>query len=432
MASAAVERLLKTVSFDADVTVVLDLAAARAARWKLPSAILDVWPAAGRAWHVLWEVPEGLGFAVQWSAPARSQLALACDSERSAERVRAAVEALIPAAIGGLEARLESLKRPGGSAGVSTGAAAAYATLLGEGQATLQTARCDAADAVVCVWMNWGRGPLAAAAAAAEGSTAIYADWLAAGRAADEAQHHRLAAGLGQYAKADKGSFPPGASGGSMLPPETQLSWIAALLPFYGHSDWKAQLQFGYNWNDPRNVGVTRRALPEVTNPVLGPGTSAAGFPVTHYVGVAGVGADAASLRADDPRAGVFGFGRTTRLEDITRGTANTIAILGVTERCGPWAAGGAATVRGLTKPPYFNGPDGFGSGQPDGMLAGMADGSVRFLSKDHRSARVGGDGDDPRRGGETASGGAGEAASGGDCETASGGAGETASGWGG
>ena len=36
-----------------------------------------------------------------------------------------------------------------------------------------------------------------------------------------------------------------------------------------------------------------------------------------------------------------------------------------------------------MTRPPYVNGPDGFGSGQPDGMLAGMADGSVRFLSKD-------------------------------------------------
>ncbi|MGO9111620.1 MAG: hypothetical protein ACLP9L_20540, partial [Thermoguttaceae bacterium] len=36
-----------------------------------------------------------------------------------------------------------------------------------------------------------------------------------------------------------------------------------------------------------------------------------------------------------------------------------------------------------LTRTPYVNGPDGFGSGQADGMAAGMADGSVRFLSKD-------------------------------------------------
>ncbi len=39
--------------------------------------------------------------------------------------------------------------------------------------------------------------------------------------------------------------------------------------------------------------------------------------------------------------------------------------------------------MRPLTQAPYVNGPDGFGSGQRDGMLAGMADGSVRFLGKD-------------------------------------------------
>ena len=37
------------------------------------------------------------------------------------------------------------------------------------------------------------------------------------------------------------------------------------------------------------------------------------GYPVTHYVGVAGVGEDAAQLPANDPRAGVFGYGRQTR-----------------------------------------------------------------------------------------------------------------------
>ena len=82
-------------------------------------------------------------------------------------------------------------------------------------------------------------------------------------------------------------------------------------------------------------------------------------------------------------RAGMFGYGRTTRPEDLTRGTANTIAVLGVTGQPGPWAAGGRATVRALTQAPYVNGPDGFGSGQADGMVVGMADGSTRFVSKD-------------------------------------------------
>ncbi len=164
---------------------------------------------------------------------------------------------------------------------------------------------------------------------------------------------------------------------------ETRLSWIAALLPYFGHADWHRQLDFGSAWNSPQNRPLSQRPLPEAINPVLGLARSDAGFPVTHYVGVSGVGPDAGRLKADDPRAGVFAYGRTTRTEDLTRGASNTIAVLGVTEQCGPWASGGEASVRSLQRRPYVNGPDGFGSGQPGGMLAGMADGSVRFISKD-------------------------------------------------
>jgi hypothetical protein len=47
------------------------------------------------------------------------------------------------------------------------------------------------------------------------------------------------------------------------------------------------------------------------------------------------------------------------------------------------WAAGGRATVRPFAQEPYINGPDGFGTGQPDGMLVLMADGSVKFLLRE-------------------------------------------------
>ena len=137
------------------------------------------------------------------------------------------------------------------------------------------------------------------------------------------------------------------------------------------------------DWNSSRQP-ATKRLLPEVVNPVFGPARapdSPDGYPVTHYVGVAGVGEDAARLPAGDARAGMFGYGRQTRQQDLLRGGANTIAVLGVQGRCGPWAEGGTATVRPLTQRPYVNGPDGFGSGQAHGMVAGMADGSARFLS---------------------------------------------------
>jgi hypothetical protein len=379
--SLPLDRLLKALGADADATLLVDLAAARAAHWQLPIALADVWPAGKRAWHTLWEIPEGLGCAVRWSQAQRSELALACEGETAADKVRAAVEELLPAVKAALPQQLETLKANFQAGQITAATAEQYKLLLDEGLAAMATARCDVADATVRVRISWNHSPLDVAAAGMDSQAAIRADWRTAALSVDQANHQRLLAGLGSRQKAE-GRFPVAVAGGALLPPETRLSWIAEMLPYYDHADWHRQLETGYSWNGPQNRPVTRRALPEVVNPVLGPQATEAGFPVTHYVGVAGVGPDAARLAAEEPRAGVFGYDRGIRPEEIRRGAANAIAILGVSERCGPWAAGGDATVRALTQPPYVNGPDGFGSGQADGMLAGMADGSVRFISK--------------------------------------------------
>ena len=380
--SAPIERLLKVTIPEADATLLVDLAAARQAKCSLPAGLMDVWPAGERPWHAIWEIPEGLGFAVRWSEPLQSTLALVCEGETSADKVRAALDELIPAVKNLLPAQRESLRSRIEEGKVAAAAAGQYQFLLEHGLAALQSARTETADSIVWVRLHWGQSPMDAAVAALESLPVVQGDWLSAARAVDEARHRRLLAGLQGHVKAEA-AFPSGAMGGTLLPPETRLSWIAAMLPYYDHADWHRQLEFGYPWNSTQNRKVAQRPLGAVVNPVLGPCTTEAGFPVTHYVGVAGVGAKAGHLPATDRRAGVFGYGRMTRLEDIGDGAANTIALLGVTGRCGPWAAGGDATVRALTERPYVNGPDGFGSGQPDGMLAGMADGSVRFLLKD-------------------------------------------------
>lgn len=204
-------------------------------------------------------------------------------------------------------------------------------------------------------------------------------------RGVDDANHQRLAEGLTRHAT-DNGEFPVGAAGTPQLPPIERLSWIATLLPYFGHEDWHTGLNFRRSWKDPQNSAITTQPLQSVVNPALtAPDAAAPGqeYPPTHYVGVSGVGADAGELPADHPRAGVFGFQRHVRSTNIPDGASNTIAVLGASEKLGPWSAGGAATVRPLTQAPYLNGPDGFGSGTPDGLAAGMADGSVRFFSKD-------------------------------------------------
>jgi len=380
--SRPIRQLLKADTEDADAVVLVDLAAARAAAWRLPSTILDVWSAGKQPWHVVWEVPDGLGCTLKCSEGGHSELALVCEGETPAEQVRAAVGELMSAAGESLAAQIAALPERLQAGHITAAAAHQYELLLKEGLAISQAAGCEVIGDTVWLRVDWRQHPSALAGAAAHSQPAIEADWLAAAHGADRANYERLVKGLGGYAKSE-GRYPRAAAGGALMPPETRLSWIATMLPYYGHPDWHGQLEFGYPWNGPQNRDVTRQSLPEVVNPLLGPAKTDAGFPVTHYVGVAGIGADAGRLKASDPRAGIFGFGRDTRREDIADGAAHTIAILGVVKDPGPWAAGGPPTVRALTQRPYVNGPDGFGSGQADGMFAGMADGSVRFISKD-------------------------------------------------
>lgn len=188
-------------------------------------------------------------------------------------------------------------------------------------------------------------------------------------------------------ATGSEGYWPLGAAGAVQLPADTRLSWIASMLPYLeGDEAYQAlhgQLNFFRSWNDPANLEVARTPLQLFTNPRLGASVTAAGFPTTNYVGMAGLGADAASLDPADPRAGVFNNRHRVSLEDIKDGLSHTIAIVGVTGKLGPWAAGGDATVRPFTGQPFVGGPDHFGSGMTGGMFVGMADGSVQFIAED-------------------------------------------------
>lgn len=175
--------------------------------------------------------------------------------------------------------------------------------------------------------------------------------------------------------------FPRGTVDADDLPPGERLSWLAALAA--ADPEREPQPVWDHSWRDPVNERFIRQRIPGFQNPGMEQLVDDEGFPATHFAGVAGVGADAPKLPADHPRAGLFGFNRTTTAEDVKDGTSQTMMVAGVTKDNGAWAAGGRATVRPFTKTPYINGPDGFGTGQPDGMHVLMADGSVRFLSKE-------------------------------------------------
>jgi hypothetical protein len=174
-------------------------------------------------------------------------------------------------------------------------------------------------------------------------------------------------------------AFPLGAAAAN-LPVEQRLGWMATLAAL-GNPGVRLAIDSSLSWRHPQHDAFVRQRILEFQNPAIPQLVGSDGYPASHFAGVAGIGDDAASLPAHDPRAGIFGYERQTTLDQIHDGASNTLLLLGVAEQLGSWASAGRSTVRGLARLPYVNGPDGFGTGQRDLMLALMADGSVRAIS---------------------------------------------------
>ncbi|QJW96527.1 DUF1559 family PulG-like putative transporter [Frigoriglobus tundricola] len=194
-------------------------------------------------------------------------------------------------------------------------------------------------------------------------------------------------------------AFPAGTVPNSVLPPEERLSWWVPVLPFMEQGAVCDQFDLTRGAGDPRNAEPVSHRLQWLVCPSSGEydrGThewkSAA--PLTHYVGVAGVGPDAATLPLGHPRAGVFGYDRRTAfLGDFPDGVSNTLLLIETAQTPGHWAYGGAATVRAFAPDmaPYI------GPGRPFGgwhngtpvlfgqrthtCVVAMADGAVRSFS---------------------------------------------------
>ncbi len=315
LASGPMELLLKNLSPGGDLAVMADLAPPRTEVRKVPVNLLDVWPAGKPMWHALCAAPTALGISVQSGDQRRCELWLVCNGDAKAEETRLQVVNLVHAAIEALPSHIAALKDipPPKKSLLETAdeykrrvdefraAFDKYGQVLNDLLAAMRTASCDATDGMVRVQFGWAVPGLLVSAAAADGSPARTVDWLAAARTVDEGNHRGLLSGLLKYAKAQSPPrFPEAAASGvMMLRPETRVSWIAEILPYIGHPDW--HVESGYDWNNAHNQPFTKRPLPEVVNPVFGPAASPEGYPVTHYVGVAGVGDDAAQLPADDP-----------------------------------------------------------------------------------------------------------------------------------
>jgi hypothetical protein len=180
-------------------------------------------------------------------------------------------------------------------------------------------------------------------------------------------------------------AFPAATIAADNLPPERRLSWFYEIDPYVeAHMDPTRRANWKEPWDAEENGRMTRDIVRVYLCPVNENWKNEAGFALTHYVGVSGVGTDAARLPKDNPADGLFGYDRATKRSDIKDGDSITLAAIETARDNGPWAAGGPATVRGLDprRLPYLGRDAQFGSLHRGTTVALFADGSVRYLHK--------------------------------------------------
>lgn len=173
------------------------------------------------------------------------------------------------------------------------------------------------------------------------------------------------------------------------LEPEQRLAWHASLLVYLAAlgltpEELPRSLRADRPWDDDSQQPAIRTRIPTFLCPADPPPADPLRPGVTQYVGIAGLGADAATLSPDDPRAGAFRYDTPTPLSHFRDGTSHTIFIGETNHEIGPWAQGGPATLRGVDpdRERYIGIGEPFGGLHADGAWFAYADGSVRFITE--------------------------------------------------
>jgi prepilin-type processing-associated H-X9-DG protein len=189
----------------------------------------------------------------------------------------------------------------------------------------------------------------------------------------------QIGIGLQSYRDANDHFPPPPAPD---LLPEKRLSWLAPLPPYMVATDWYRRMDLKKGWEAEEN----RYAAVDDVHILFQCPTSPRGRPAstlvpTSYVGIAGLGPDAAALPQAHPRAGFFGNERKLTRPDIEERAGTLLVAIETARTSGAWTAGGNATVRGLKEgEPYLGEGAQFGGMHRGGAVALFADGSVQSL----------------------------------------------------
>ncbi len=182
------------------------------------------------------------------------------------------------------------------------------------------------------------------------------------------------------------GHFPETAMANPALEPERRLSWLATIMPYIiGANMLPSAPGPEKGWEAKENRYLARTPIRDFECPAFPQDRSPGAVFTSSYMGLIGLGSDAAKLPMDDPRTGFFRYDRKLSLSKIP-GRADTLLVCMETVRAeGPWTAAGPATLRSLepSQPPYFGANGQFGGLHRGGANALSVDASVRFLADD-------------------------------------------------
>jgi hypothetical protein len=165
-------------------------------------------------------------------------------------------------------------------------------------------------------------------------------------------------------------------------------------LPYLGQGALHQRINTKESWRDPVNLPAASTLVPQFLSPDLPRNEWFVRFPglnldlaATSYVGIAGVGLDAAEYKAGDPavakKMGIFGYDRTTPLSEI-EDPANTILLIQAPPTPkSVWIAGGGSTVRGVPEKDSIRPFVCTEYQGKRGTYALMANGDVRFVHED-------------------------------------------------
>jgi prepilin-type N-terminal cleavage/methylation domain-containing protein len=201
------------------------------------------------------------------------------------------------------------------------------------------------------------------------------------------------------------GHFPPATVPGTQLPPDERMSFYVLLLPHIDamYRPVHDQMKRAEPWNAEANRAAIKNINwgvfqcrewggaqpPDVSRELSG---GSFDFPkYANYVGIAGIGSDAAARPAGAPGIGMLGYDRTLKTEDVKDGLANTLLLIETSHELGPWIRGGPSTIRTIDPSAErlvgggcpFGGTHyrerAFRPNVPDGFFVLLADGTVRY-----------------------------------------------------